>query len=71
MIRKIFKTGHSLAVTLSKKLLEEVGLKIGDNVQLQADKEQIVISKARKNTQLTMPLSSRPRLGMVIGKGKK
>jgi antitoxin component of MazEF toxin-antitoxin module len=71
MIRKIFKTGHSLAVTLSRKLLEEVGLKIGDNVQLQADKEQIVISKARKNTQLAMPLSNRPRLGMVIGKGKK
>jgi antitoxin component of MazEF toxin-antitoxin module len=71
MLRKIFKTGHSVAVTLSKKLLEEVGLKLGDNVHLAADKEQIVIGKAKKNTQLAMPFSSRPRLGMSIGKGKK
>jgi len=67
MIRKIFKTGHSYAVTLSKKILEQAGLKLGDAIDVKAedDGQTITIKKSKKNTQLTMPLNSRPRLGGV------
>lgn len=67
-MRKIFKTGHSLAVTLSKKILEELGLKEGDVVEVAAENQKAIIKKSQKNTQLTMPFSSRPKLGGRIVK---
>ena len=65
MIRKIFKTGHSLAVTLSKKTLADLGLKLGDAVSVEADKEReiITIRHGKKQQQLAMPLKARPKLG--------
>lgn len=63
MQRKIFKTGHSLAVTLSKKILEELGLKEGDVVEINLEGKKAVIVKSNKNTQLSMPFASRPKLG--------
>lgn len=66
MQRKIFKTGHSLAVTLSKKILEELGLKEGDVVEILVDDKKAVIKKSQKNTQLSMPFSSRPKLGSKL-----
>jgi putative addiction module antidote len=63
MQRKIFKTGHSLAVTLSKKVLEELGLKEGDMVEILAEENRAIIKKSQKNTQLSMPFKSRPKLG--------
>lgn len=38
MIQKVLKVGSSAAVTIPKKSLEELGLKIGDNVSLEVDK---------------------------------
>ncbi len=65
MKRKIFKTGHSAAVTISVKLLKDLDLKVGDFVSVEADKpkNQLVVKPAHPNTQLTLNLSTRKRLG--------
>lgn len=70
MLRKIFKTGHSYAVTLSKKILEQAGLKLGDAVDVKAEDagQEIIIKKSKKNTQLAMPLNSRLKLGQHLKK---
>jgi len=44
MIQKVFKVGSSAAVTIPKKSLEELGLKIGDSVALTIDVEHQVVS---------------------------
>lgn len=64
MIRKIFKTGHSLAITVSKKSLNELGWHEGDSVEVVADKggEKIVIKRKERNHQLVMDLKVRPKL---------
>ena len=64
-IRKIFKTGHSAAVTLSKKCLETLGLKVGDDVKIELDeaKQELTISPGRRQNQLSLNLKARPRLG--------
>ncbi len=64
MIRKIFKTGHSVAVTLSPGLLKDMGLKVGDTVKLEGsgDKEEIVISRGKKDNQLSLGLKVRSKL---------
>ncbi|MEK7567571.1 MAG: AbrB/MazE/SpoVT family DNA-binding domain-containing protein [Patescibacteria group bacterium] len=38
MIQKVLKVGSSAAVTIPKKSLTELGIKIGDNVTLSIDK---------------------------------
>jgi antitoxin component of MazEF toxin-antitoxin module len=63
MNRRIFKTGHSLAITLSKKILENLGAQEGDEVEVLAENGRVMIKKSQKNTQLAMPFSSRPKLG--------
>jgi len=64
MIRKVFKTGHSAAITISKSLLKDMGLKVGDTVKLEisADKEEIIIRHGKKESQLSLGLKVRPRL---------
>jgi antitoxin component of MazEF toxin-antitoxin module len=64
MLRKIFKTGHSAAVTLSSGLLKDMGLKVGDSVKVEIDdkKEQIIIRQGKKDNQLSLGLKLRPRL---------
>jgi putative addiction module antidote len=37
MIQKVFKVGDSAAVTIPKKSLKELGLKVGDLVSVQID----------------------------------
>ena len=68
MKRKIFKTGHSAAITISSKLLEELGLSVGDYVAVEAEKTkgQLVVKPAKPNTQLALNLSSRKSLGQVV-----
>lgn len=70
MFRKIFKTGHSLAVTLPKKILDELGLKPGDKVVLEFDerRKEAVLKKAHTHAQLEMNLKIRHRLGERITK---
>lgn len=64
MVNKIFKTGHSAAVTLSPKILEEMGLKIGDVVKIEitANKENLIVSKGSSKKQLPLDFKLRPRL---------
>ena len=64
MQRKIFKTGHSAVITLSKKLMDEAGLTLGDAVEVVAKKglEEVVVRKSKKGSQLLMPLNVRPKM---------
>jgi antitoxin component of MazEF toxin-antitoxin module len=64
MLRKIFKTGHSVAVTLSPSLLKDAGLKVGDSVKLEVseNKEEIIIRHGKKDSQLSLGLKVRPKL---------
>lgn len=65
MDRKIFKTGHSAAVTLSTRLLKALDLKLGDEVEIDLNegKGEAVIRPAHKQNQLTMDLRVRHKLG--------
>lgn len=44
MTQKVLKVGSSAAVTIPKKSLEELGLKIGDKVSLTIDKNKKIVS---------------------------
>ncbi len=68
MQRKIFKTGHSAAVTLSQKILKDLGLKVGDTVKLETDldQKQITIHQSKSENQLPLNLKVRPKLGSGI-----
>jgi putative addiction module antidote len=50
MTQKVLKVGSSAAVTIPKKSLEELGLKIGDEVRVEIDRKRsaVVIEPARK-----------------------
>ncbi len=39
MARKIFRTGNSMVVSLPAEVLEEIGLELGDEVTVAADRE--------------------------------
>jgi len=64
MIRKIFKTGHSAAVTLSQSALKDLGLKVGDDVVVETSpaKDAIIISRGRRANQLPLGLKIRPKI---------
>ena len=44
MAQKILKVGSSAAVTIPKASLEELGLKIGDQVKVEVDKNKKIVS---------------------------
>ena len=50
MLRKIFKTGNSMVVSIPKDILEQLDLSEGEDVTVELDREQrqIVISPAEK-----------------------
>ncbi|HEC30422.1 MAG TPA: AbrB/MazE/SpoVT family DNA-binding domain-containing protein [Candidatus Yonathbacteria bacterium] len=50
MTQKVLKVGSSAAVTIPKKSMEELGLKIGDKVTVDVNKEtnSVVIAPQRK-----------------------
>ena len=49
MTQKVLKVGSSAAVTIPKKSLEELGLKIGDSVDVRIDpKKGVVFIEVRK-----------------------
>jgi antitoxin component of MazEF toxin-antitoxin module len=62
MHRKIFKTGNSLVVALSKSLLDKAGLKVGDSVEMEVAAEKIVITKSKKGSQQILELKIRRKL---------
>lgn len=44
MTQKVLKVGSSAAVTIPKKSLEELGLRIGDKIIVEIDKKHRVVS---------------------------
>lgn len=40
MIRRLFKTGNSTVISLPKEVLEDLGIKDGESVNLELDHEQ-------------------------------
>jgi antitoxin component of MazEF toxin-antitoxin module len=65
MLRKIFKTGHSLAITVSRQALQALGLGIGDsvNVAIDAERHQLIVKPDKKGQQQILDLNSRLKLG--------
>ncbi len=66
MNRKVFKTGHSLAVTISPKALKELGLKAGDAVEIEVMGGRAILQKTRHNRQLDLGLKIKHKLGEKI-----
>ena len=50
MIRRLFKTGNSTVLSLPKEVLNDLGIKEGENVNLELDHEQqrIIITPVEK-----------------------
>ena len=50
MLRRLFRTGNSVVLSLPKEVLEGLGVKDGENVSLQMDsqKRQVIITPAEK-----------------------
>ncbi len=50
MIRRLFKTGHSIVLSLPKEVLDDLGIKDGESVNLELDREQrrVIISPVEK-----------------------
>jgi putative addiction module antidote len=50
MLRRLFRTGNSVVLSLPKEVLEGLGVKDGENVSLQLDrqKRQVIITPAEK-----------------------
>lgn len=62
MQRKIFKTGHSLVVALSKKVLDKAGLKLGDAIEVELIENKIIIGKSKRGKQMDLGLKVRSKL---------
>jgi antitoxin MazE len=50
MIRRLFKTGNSIVLSLPREALEELGIKDGESVNLELDykKHRVIISPLKK-----------------------
>lgn len=50
MIRRLFKTGNSIVVSLPKEMLDDLGIKDGESVNLELDREQhrVIITSVEK-----------------------
>jgi len=50
MIRRLFKTGNSIVLSLPKEVLQDLGIKDGENVNLELDREQrrVIITPVEK-----------------------
>jgi len=50
MIRRLFKTGNSIVLSMPKEILESLGLGDGENVSMELDRQQhrVIITPAEK-----------------------
>jgi antitoxin component of MazEF toxin-antitoxin module len=50
MIRRLFKTGNSIVISLPKEVLDDLGMKDGERVNLELDREQrrVIITPVEK-----------------------
>lgn len=51
MIKRLFKTGHSVVLSLPREVLDSLGVKIGENVNLELDqkRQRLIISPLKKD----------------------
>lgn len=51
MIRHLFKTGNSVVLSLPKEMLDDLGIRNGESVNLELDRRQrrLIISPVKKN----------------------
>ncbi len=51
MIRRLFKTGNSIVLSLPKEVLDELGIREGERVNLELDREQrrVIITPVEKS----------------------
>ncbi len=51
MIRRLFKTGNSIVLSLPKEVLDELGIKDGESVNLELDRGQrrVIIAPVEKS----------------------
>jgi putative addiction module antidote len=51
MIRRLFKTGNSVVISLPKEILESLGLSDGENVSLELDRQRqrLIITPSEKS----------------------
>ena len=40
MIRQLFKTGNSIVLSLPKEVLDDLGVSVGEHINLELDREQ-------------------------------
>jgi putative addiction module antidote len=40
MIRQLFKTGNSIVLSLPKEVLDDLGISVGEHINLELDREQ-------------------------------
>lgn len=54
MIRQLFKTGNSVVLSLPKEVLDALGMKDGERVNLELDREQrcVIITPVEKPVEL-------------------
>jgi putative addiction module antidote len=50
MLRRLFKTGNSVVISLPKEILDSLGVTDGENVSVELDREQkrVIITPAEK-----------------------
>jgi putative addiction module antidote len=50
MIRRLFRTGNSIVISLPKDILDDLGIKDGESVDLELDREQrrVIITPVEK-----------------------
>ncbi len=50
MVRRLFRTGNSIVISLPKEVLDSLGIKDGENVNLELDREQrrVIITPVEK-----------------------
>lgn len=55
MIRRLFKTGNSIVISLPKEVLDGLGLKNGERVSLELDREQhlVIITPVERPVAIT------------------
>ena len=75
MTQKVLKVGDSAAVTIPKKSLKDLGIKIGDEVSVEVDQQRKVVSirssklvssEDKKITKLTLNFINRYRKDLEI-----
>jgi putative addiction module antidote len=51
MIRQLFKTGNSIVLSLPKELLDDLGVKVGESINLELDREQrrVILTPVEKS----------------------